>query len=70
MIPIDLKQRLFPKNEFVMLSILQSRFHDHFRTGEIWDDLVIKFLLSHCIHQHTDFSKGVLVLSSDSSQDY
>ena len=41
-----------------------------FKTGEIWDDLVIKWLLGHCIHQHVDFSKGVLVPSQDRSQDY
>ena len=35
-------------------------FLDHFKTREIWDDLVIKWLLGHCIHQHIDFSKGVL----------
>ena len=29
------------------------------------DDLVIKWLIGHCIHQHIDFSKGVLVASSD-----
>ena len=53
-----------------MSSILQSRFHDHFRIGEMWDDLVIKWLLSRCICQHIDFSKDVLVLSPDRSQDY
>ena len=33
-----------------MLSILQSGFLDHFKTGVIWDDLVIKWILCHCIH--------------------
>ena len=53
-----------------MSSIIQSTFHNHFRTGEIWDDQVIKLLLGHCIHQHIDFSKDVLVPSPDRSQDY
>ena len=37
-----------------------GRFYDHFRTREIWDDLMIKWLLGHCVRQHIDFSKGVL----------
>ena len=41
----------------------ESRFHDHFRTGEIWEDLMIKWLLRHFIHQHINYSKGVLVHS-------
>ena len=45
-------------------------FLDHFKTGEIWNDLVIKWLLGHCIHRHIDFSKGVLVPSLNRSQDY
>ena len=27
-------------------------FLDHFKIREIWDYLVIKWLLGHCIHQH------------------
>ena len=48
----------------------KSRFHDHFRIAEIWDDLVIKWLFSHCIRQHIYLSKRVLVPSPDRSQDY
>ena len=42
-------------------------FLDHFKTGEIWDALMIKWLLGHCIHRHINFSKGVLVPSLDRS---
>ena len=31
---------------------------------------MIKWLLGHCIHQHTNFSKGVLIPSSNRSHDY
>ena len=64
-IPIDPNKGFSPRMSFLCYQFSKSRFHDHFRTGEVWDDLVIKWLLGHCIHQHTDFSKGVLVASSD-----
>ena len=65
MIPIDLNKGSSPRMDLLCHQFSKSRFHDHFRIEEIWNDLVVKWLLGHCIRQHIDFSKGVLVAPSD-----
>ena len=56
-----------PRMGLLCYQFSKGGFLDHFKTGQIWNDIVIKWLLSHCIHQHIDFSKGVLVPSVDRS---